>query len=96
MPIPDPSADFEDDGGTRAWRMNRATWGPVIEAEPISSRTHLPQRIRQRGIRARWRKLTFIQAIVLVLFAGGVLPWIIVFGGVLTLAAWDATLGRLF
>jgi len=96
MPISDPSADFQDDGGTSAWRANRATWGPVIDAEPISSRTHLPQQVRRRGFRARWRKLTFIQAALIVLFTGGVLPWIIVFGGILCLAAWDATLGRLF
>jgi hypothetical protein len=48
-----PRTDFCDDGGTRAWRANRATWN-TIQPPP-------------RGLRQRWRRLTFIQQITLIL-----------------------------
>lgn len=34
MPELDPANDFQDDGGTRAWRNNRATYSPVYDARP--------------------------------------------------------------
>ena len=36
MPPLDPLTDFADDGGTRAWRANQATWGArrTIEVSP--------------------------------------------------------------
>ena len=69
---------FADDGGTRSWRANRATWGRVIESEPAS-------------VRARWRRLSLRQQLTLILFAG-LLPFFILFGGLATLALWDAAI----
>ena len=34
MSPPDTRHQFEDDGGTRAWRANQATYGRVIDATP--------------------------------------------------------------
>jgi hypothetical protein len=49
----DPHLDFRDDGGTRAWRANQATWGRIIEPQP-------------RGFRACWNSLNLLQQIVLI------------------------------
>ena len=61
MRPPDPRADFRDDGGTPAWRANRATWN-TIQPPP-------------RGLRQRWRRLSFIQQIALILGLLA-LPWV--------------------
>ena len=38
MPELDPADDFQDDGGTRAWRNNRATYSTVYDARPSRRR----------------------------------------------------------
>jgi hypothetical protein len=48
-----PHPDFHDDGGTRAWRANQATWGRDTAPPP-------------RGFRDCWNRLTLLQQIVVV------------------------------
>ncbi len=46
--------------------------------------------IDKPGVRSAWKRLSFAQQAMMVLFAGGVLPFIIIFGGLILLAIWDA------
>ncbi len=74
-----PRSDFRDDGGTPAWRANRATWDRTIEPPP-------------RGIRARWRRLSLVDQVFLIL---GVLVAPMFFGICLLIVVtiWDAVFG---
>lgn len=50
--------------------------------------------IPPRGFLARFRALSFGQKATLVVFSGAVLPFLILFGGIIGLAVWDALAGR--
>jgi hypothetical protein len=66
--------DFQDDGGTPQWRRSH-----FIDVTPEPS-----------GFLERCKRLTFLQKINLVLIAGLVLPWVILFGSISMLALYDA------
>ena len=75
MPPLHPASDFQDDGGTPSWRRRHAA--PIIDASPDT-------------FRGRWRRLPFWQQAMVVVFVGWPLPFIILFGGIIALALFDA------
>jgi hypothetical protein len=81
MPKIDARTDFQDDGGTRAWRANRATFGPVIDATPNGKRRRKPM--------SQWTVKESAQALFALVVIGTVLPFFIFFGGIAMLAIWD-------
>lgn len=44
--------------------------------------------------RARWRAAPLHTCLIAILLGGAVLPWVILIGGILSLAAWDAVTGQ--
>ena len=84
MPPMGPRIDFKDDGGTRSWRANRATFGRVIDVEPSGF---------WAAYCARWRKAPVHICLIAIFLGGFVLPWTILIGGIVLLAVWDRIVG---
>jgi hypothetical protein len=73
--------DGFDDGGTRAWRANRATWQP-----PTS-----PVGRAAIGVGA----LLLVRSLGRLAWAlGALIPWVVLIPALIVLALWDAILGR--
>jgi hypothetical protein len=72
--------NFQDDGGTRAWRANQETFGPVIDATP-------PKRVRKPM--SQWTVKESIQALFALIVLGTLVPFLILFGSLVALAIWD-------
>jgi hypothetical protein len=73
--------DGFDDGGTPAWRANRATWQAPAN----------PARQAAIGVCA----LLFIRCLGRLAWAlGALIPWLVLIPALIALALWDAILGR--
>jgi hypothetical protein len=81
----DPRLDFEDDGGTPAWRANQATWGSRARVIDVST--------PPRTLRDWWKSLKPMQIIGLGVLAG-LSPIAVFVVGFLLLILWDLV-GRL-
>jgi hypothetical protein len=83
-----PAEIFEDDGGTRAWRSNQATWGREPKVIDVTPGARWPW----QHFAAWFRRTPTPQLCLLALFLGAGLPFLIVVGGLLLLALSDAGL----
>lgn len=92
MPILDPEKDFADDGGTRSWRANQASWGQKLPPPRIVDvKLHWLDRlrIRQRRAIAFWKNTPTWKLGLYGMFIFGVLPPL--FGIYVLLMAWFFT-----
>lgn len=68
---------FEDDGGTRAWRANQATWGKTVDVYPN----------RRAAMRAYLRRHPF--AYVAIGITAGLIPPAVLIIGLIGIVAWS-------